>query len=152
MDKTSIVSAIENGELTLSVEDIVEVVTSASMNGENINCDILKAVVAGVQAVKKTAMENFKIAQKEQAKADKEVLADRARAYWATLSIGDPVAYKKVDGTILEGTVGEVKEGSKNAHVILNEVPAGAKSDNLNRYPAYNTICVPEDFVAVTAA
>ena len=105
-----------------------------------MDLDTLKATIAALRDVKKAKAEEGKAISKAEKEAAKAELAEKGKAYWATLSIGDPVAYKKVDGTILEGTVGEVKEGAKSAHVILNEVPAGAKSDKRDRYPAYSAL------------
>jgi hypothetical protein len=144
MDFETIYEALSNGELKLSSAEITNMVVAATTKDDIIDCDILQEIITGLQGVKKTAKEEFKAMKKELDNSEKEKLAERAKAYFDTLTVGSPISWVKSDGTIMTGTVGEQKKGAKTAHVILSEVPADSKRPD--RYAKFHSIIVPEDF------
>lgn len=144
MDFETIYEALSNGELKLSSAEITNMVVAATTKDDIIDCDVLQEVITGLQGVKKTAKEEFKAMKKELDNSEKEKLAERAKAYFATLTVGSPISWIKSDGTIMTGTVGEQKKGAKTAHVILSEVPEDSKRPD--RYAKFHSIIVPEDF------
>lgn len=146
MEILDISNAIENGEITLSPNDVAELATLAATKNEHIDCDFLRDVIMAVQAVKKTAKLDFEEAKKEIQKANKEALAEKGKAYWETLKVGDTISWQST-GKILTGVVGENKKGSKTAHCLLNEIPADSKAKNpkLDRYVKYEKLIVPKD-------
>ena len=154
MDFETIYEAIANGELVLSASDITNLAVVATTKDDVINCDTLQEVITGLQGVKKTAKEEFKAMKKEIDDAAKDKLAERGRAYFATLNVGDPISWIKADGKVVFGTVGEQKKGAKTAHVLLNEIPENttAKNPKLDRYAKFHSIVVPEDFVMPESA
>ena len=98
-----------------------------------------------------------KEAAKEAAKASKEAtkaeLAERGKAYFGTLKEGDRIAYTMANGSVVEGTVGKMKEGAKRAHIVLDVIPEStSKKPTADRYVDYSQINVPEDFVAENSA
>lgn len=149
MEILDIFSAIENGEITLTPNDVAELTTISATKNEHIDCDFLRDVIMAVQAVKKTAKLDFEEAKKEIQKANKKVLAEKGKAYWETLKIGDTISWQST-GKILTGIVGENKKGSKTAHCLLNEIPTDSKAKNpkLDRYVKYEKIIIPEEFNA----
>lgn len=155
MDFMSIAEAIENGEMVLTATELINLSVMAVTKDEHINCDALAEVIKGLQGVKKTAMEDFKSMQKELENENKEVLAQRGKAWFATLKVGDPITWHDTKSmTVIEGTVGETKKGAVRAHCILNEIPAGSKAQNprADRYVPYNQLFVPADFVVEAVA
>ena len=149
MDFETILEALSNGELTLSAEELTNIVVQASTKDEHINCDTLREVISGINSVKKTAKDDFEQVKKDLVKADKAVLAARAQEYLATLKVGDPISWIAND-EVQNGTVGEQKKGAKTAHLILNEIPANskAKEPKADRYVKYEKIQVPAEFVS----
>ena len=149
MDFTSIYNAIENGETILTPNDVAVLATLAATKNEHIDCDFLRDVIMAVQAVKKTAKLDFEEAKKELQKANKEILAEKGRAYWSTLKVGDTISWQST-GKILTGVVGENKKNSKTAHCLLNEIPSNSKAQNpkFDRYVKYEKLIIPEDFKA----
>ena len=108
----------------------------------------MQEVITGLQSVKKTAKEEFAAMKKEMDNASKAELAARAMAYVATLKPGTPISWVKSDGTVMTGTLGVQKKGTKTVHVILDEIPANtsAKNPKPDRYAKFHSIVVPEDF------
>ena len=147
MNYLEIYNALENRELELTPNNVAELATLAATNNEHIDCDFLRDVIMAVQAVKKTDKLDFEEAKKEIQKANKEILAEKGKAYWKTLKIGDTISWQST-GKILTGTVGENKNSSKTAHCLLNEIPVDSKAKNpkLDRYVKYEKIIIPEDF------
>ena len=92
-----------------------------------------------------------RVARKDQAKkdavaartADQNSKGKIAKAWFATLKEGDTVAWTMADGTVVEGTVGKQKEGSKTAHLIKKDVLEGKKPD---AYVPFYKLNVPADF------
>lgn len=152
MDFNTIIEALENGELTLSSEELTNIIVQATTKDEHINCDTLKDVISSLQSVKKTAMEDFKEMKKEIENANKADLAKIGKAYWDSLPLGAEIKWQST-GKICEGTKGENKKGSKTAHCILNEIPADskAKEPKPDRYVKYEKIIVPSDFIMETS-
>lgn len=148
MDFEEIYEAIANGELVLSASDITNLAVAATTKDDIINCDTLQEVITGLQGVKKTAKEEFAAMKKEIDNASKAELAARAMAYVASLKPGSPISWVKADGTVMTGTLGKQKKGTKTAHVILDEIPANtsAKNPKPDRYAKFHSIVVPEDF------
>lgn len=148
MDFEEIYEAIVNGELVLSASDITNLAVAATTKDDIINCDTLQEVITGLQGVKKTAKEEFAAMKKEIDNASKAELAARAMAYVASLKPGSPISWVKADGTVMTGTLGKQKKGTKTAHVILDEIPANtsAKNPKPDRYAKFHSIVVPEDF------
>ena len=148
MDFETIYEAITNGELILSASDITNLAVAATTKDDIINCDTLQEVITGLQSVKKTAKEEFAAMKKEMDNASKAELAARAMAYVATLKPGSPISWVKADGTVMTGTLGVQKKGTKTVHVILDEIPASssAKNPKPDRYAKFHSIVVPEDF------
>ena len=91
MNYLEIYNALENRELELTPNNVAELATLAATNNEHIDCDFLRDVIMAVQAVKKTAKLDFEEAKKEIQKANKEILAEKGKAYWKTLKIGDTI-------------------------------------------------------------
>ena len=147
MDFNEIIETVEAGELTLSSEELVNLVILSVTKDEHINCDTLQEVISGLQATKKTAKADFEAVKKELAAADKAVLAERAKAYLKTLNVGDPISWI-ANNEVQYGTVGEQKKGAATAHLILNEIPANskAKDPKPDRHVKWEKIQVPEDF------
>lgn len=147
MDFEEVYEAIAGGELNLSSMELTNLVVAATTKDDVINCDVLQEVITGLQGVKKTAKDEFKVMKKNLDDAEKKKLAERARAYVESLQVGSPISWVLSSGQIMTGTVGEQK-GTKTAHVILNEIPANstAKSPKLDRYAKFHSIVVPEDF------
>lgn len=148
MDFEEVYEAIAGGELNLSSMELTNLVVAATTKDDVINCDVLQEVITGLQGVKKTAKDEFKVMKKNLDDAEKKKLAERARAYVESLQVGSPISWVLSSGQIMTGTVGEQKKGAKTAHVILAELPANstAKSPKLDRYAKFHSIVVPEDF------
>ena len=108
--------------------------------------EVWKDLTAYRSANKKAAAE----AEKANKAADVNEAKARGEAYFLTLAVGTPVSYTKADGTVVEGKVGETKQGAKAAHIVLDEIPAGSKK--ADRYVAFNQLNVPADFSAEVAA
>ena len=143
-----ICNEIMEGTLTLSATEVANIAVLATTKDDVINCDVLQEIITGLQGVKKTAREEYKEMKKELDNEQKEILATRARAYVASLNVGDRISWKKADGKIATGTLGVQKPGSKTAHVLLDEIPADstAKNPKADRYAKFHTIIVPDEF------
>ena len=143
-----ICNEIMEGTLTLSATEVANIAVLATTKDDIINCDVLQEIITGLQGVKKTAREEYKEMKKELDNEQKEILAARARAYVASLNVGDRISWKKADGKIATGTLGVQKPGSKTAHVLLDEIPADstAKNPKADRYAKFHTIIVPDEF------
>lgn len=109
---------------------------------ENANYAELNELIKALSTKRAEAKEAYKKIVKAEKDSAKAELAKIGKAYFATLSIGDAVSYKRADGTIINGTVGEVKAGAKNATVIL---PEGSYEKNPARHPSYDQIIVPNN-------
>lgn len=142
MDFETIMESVENGEVVLSPIDLANFVVAAATKEDHINCDMLKEVIAALQGVKKTAIEDFKEMKKEFEEAEKKVVAEKAKTWFDTLEVGAELSWI-ANGTIVYGTKGEQKPGLKRAHTILNEVEAGKKPD---RHVPFEKLQVPEEF------
>lgn len=144
----SICNEIMEGSLVLSATEVANIAVLATTKDDIINCDVLQEIITGLQGVKKTAREEYKEMKKELDNEQKEILAARARAYVASLNVGDRISWKKADGKIATGTLGIQKPGSKTAHVLLDEIPADstAKNPKADRYAKFHTIIVPDEF------
>lgn len=144
----SICNEIMEGTLVLSATEVANIAVLATTKDDIINCDVLQEIITGLQGVKKTAREEYKEMKKELDNEQKEILAARARAYVASLNVGDRISWKKADGKIATGTLGIQKPGSKTAHVLLDEIPADstAKNPKADRYAKFHTIIVPDEF------
>ena len=147
MDFNTIAEALNNGELTLSKDEIVMITIAAATKDEHIDCNLLRDVMSDLQKVKKTAMEDFKEVEKEMQKAAKADLGKIGQAYLATLNVGDTIEWIS-NGQPQHGTVGEQKQGSKRAHLILDEIPetSTAKTPKADRYVPFDKIKIPEGF------
>ena len=146
MNFDEIAKELNDGTLSLTADEITTIIIASTTKDEVIDCDMISEIISKLQKVKKVAIDDYKAIKKEtQSKqtAEKSLIGEK---YFLTLPVGSTVSYKMADGTIVEGKVGSHKKGTKRAHIILEELPAG--STDYNRYRKFEDIIIPEDFVA----
>lgn len=146
MDFETIAEALEGGELKLNTTDVINIAVLATTRNELIDCDALRDIIAGLTGVKKTALEEFNSAKKEAEKADKEIVAQKAKEWFDALPVGTEVSWKMANGKICKGTKGEQKKDAKRGHVLLYEIPADSKAKNPkpDRYVVFDKFIVEE--------
>lgn len=142
MTTEEIMNELENRTLIMSPEDVVNIATLASMDQGYINCDTMRIIVAGLNAIKKNALEDFKTLEKEKQKEENKAKAEIGEVYFSSLKEGDPISWYMADGTILNGVVGKQGENAKTAHCVLTEYT----SKRPDRYVKFEKIIVSEEF------
>jgi len=131
---------------------IIDQLSVKNENGEVVSFDLaqLDAIITELRGIAKDVRVKNKDAEKDKADADKAILAERAKAYYDSLAVGDSVSYVDASGKEWEGVKIETKSKSgMTAALELVNPPAGAK--NTKRYPKFHQVVVPADFAVPSA-
>ena len=127
---------------------VVNALSSFNENNEVVAFDLatLDEVIKELRSVAKDARTKFKDDEKAKKDADKAELAERGKAFYDSLAVGDEFSYTDASGK--EWVAIKIETKSKTGSTAACELidpPTGAK--NTKRYPKFHQVVVPADFV-----
>ena len=127
---------------------VVNALSTINENNEVVAFDLatLDEVIKELRTVAKDARVKSKDDEKAKADANKAELAERGKAFYDSLNVGDEFEFRMASGNkFWAKKIETVSKSGMTAACELITPPEGAK--NTKRYPKFSQVVVPTDFV-----